>query len=65
MKRTVLLPLVVFYPCASRPNSLHIASVHTGAVPGSSVNFFYFVIVSFMIGWTTALQVGRKHVYRC
>ena len=62
MKRTVFVPLVFLYPCASLPNSLHIATVQTGTVTGSSANVLYFVIVSLVIEWTTTLQVGRKHV---
>ena len=58
MKRMVFVPFVVSYPWERRPSSWQNAFFHTFAVTGSFANFLYFVIVSFVIGCTTALHMG-------
>ena len=55
MSRIVFVPFVSPYPCADLPSSLHIASSHVSRSMGSSINFLYFVIVSFETGCTTPL----------
>eukprot|EP00956_Cyclotella_meneghiniana_P039631 scaffold175677_cov42-Cyclotella_meneghiniana.AAC.4 len=60
MKKKVFVPAVLPYPCDNLPNSLHIAAVHFSRITGSFANFSYFVIVSPVSGWTTALTVGSQ-----
>ena len=58
MKRIVLVPFVVLYPWESRPSLWQNSFSHTFAVTGLFTIFVYFVIVSLVIGCTTALYIG-------
>ena len=63
MRESVPFVLVLLSPCVRFPHSFPNAVVHTAWVAGSAASFFYFVIVSPLMGWMTAAQYSAVFLF--